>query len=80
MTGSLGSTVSRVPVRRGSPATVTGCVWTGSTVLESVSVTQASMGRPAKPARAANMEFTAIKVDPAYWTKTRIRLFELQLS
>lgn len=61
-----GSTASRVPGRRVSPASVTDFVWTGPTGLESVSVTKVSMGRPVKPARRGNTESTVTRVDTSH--------------
>lgn len=63
MEGSLGSTVSRVPGRRVSPALVTDSVWTGQMGLESASVIKVSLGPPVKAVRVGNMESTVIRVD-----------------
>lgn len=60
--GFSGSTASRVPGRRGSPASVTEPVWTGPTAPGSVSAAEVSMGRPARPARAGSTESTVTKV------------------
>lgn len=63
MEGFSGSTASRVPGRRVSPATVTGRVWTGRRGPESVSVTKGTTGPPVKPARAGNLESIVIRVE-----------------
>lgn len=69
--GSLGSTASLVLVQRDRPASVTDCVWMGSTAPESVSVTKALRGRPVKAARAESTEFTVIKVGEGVETDCR---------
>lgn len=62
MEGFLGSTVSRVPGPKVSPASVTGCVWTGPTEPEHVSVTKVLRGRPVRRVSAGCMESTVIRV------------------
>lgn len=60
--GFSGSTVSRVPVPKVSPALVTECVWMGRTGPECVSVTKVSTGPAVRRARTANMESTVTRV------------------
>lgn len=63
--GFLGSTVSRVPGPKVSPASVTGCVWTGPTEPECVSVTKVLRGRPVRRVREGSTESTVIRVSSA---------------
>lgn len=66
----LGSTVSLAPVRKDSPALVTGCVLMGPMVLDSAAVIKASMGRLVKHVREETTAFIVIKVEKAPLAET----------
>lgn len=70
-------TVSHVPGRKVSPASIKECVWTGQTALVCVSVTKASTGRRVRHVRRANMVSTVIRVSTPAREKWLWPLFDL---